>query len=95
MRAKLLALALAATVTSPALAEPVLPFAPFLLLTSNQSADAVGTPRTGGDSRDSVVLRSAPELRPLRRPAVLVASVRTAVVSRKIVRLPWSTGVFQ
>lgn len=99
MRAKLLALALAAVTASPSVAEPVLPFAPFLLAAAQRQPD-VSVPsrttlRTGSDSRDIVGLGDAGDVRPMRRPAVLVEPVRTAGVARKISRLPWSTGVFQ
>ncbi len=95
MRVKLLALALAVATASPAVAEPVLPFAPFLLAAAQRQPQIDVTPRTSSDSRDSVGFESGRDVRPLRRPSVLVEPVRTAVVSRKIVRLPWTTGVFQ
>jgi hypothetical protein len=96
MHVKLIALALVAATASPALAEPVLPFAPFLLLSAQRQPDTTTSNlRTRTDSRDSLEMDSVRDVRPLGRPAILLQPVRAAGVSPKIVRMPWSTGVFQ
>lgn len=104
MRIGLLSLALTLGLSGMAAAESVPPLPLFLVapgaallgefsVTENR-AEPAASRRTGGDARD-IVFGDADVARPMPRPSRLEAPVRRASASRRIERMPWTTGVFQ
>lgn len=83
MRLRLLALACALGIPAMASAEAV---SPLSGLFAPQTAQVVPVSQTVAPSSS---------VRPAPRPVLVQAPVRTVGVTRRITRLPWTTGVFQ
>jgi hypothetical protein len=100
MRVGLLALTLALGVPVGATAEPVPLFKALLFSRTAFAAqreargDDIVVPRVGSDARDTAGVEED-ALRPMRRPARLKTPAPTVRVARRMVRVPWSTGVYQ
>jgi hypothetical protein len=81
MRLRLLALACAIALPASVSAEPVSPFTRFIFGTQAVVPVSAQAPSSS--------------VRPAPRPEVTQVPVRTVGVTRRITRLPWTTGVFQ
>jgi hypothetical protein len=83
MRLRLLALACAVGIPAMTSAEPV------------PLQNVLFDPQTPQVMPVSQTVAPSASVRPAPRPALFAAPVRSVGVTRRITRLPWTTGVFQ